>query len=74
MGDPTYALDRTAALFFFLTFSYAGSPYRSWVTGQSIGGAGLCESYIGKEPVFFDTKKTHFFVSEPMHNREKIPL
>ena len=52
MGDPAYALDRTAALFFFLTFSYAGSPYRSWVTAQSIGGGrGLCESYIWKEPL-----------------------
>ena len=49
MGDPAYALDRTAALFFFVTFSYAGSPYRSWVDVQSIGG-GLCESYMWKEP------------------------
>ena len=45
MGDPAYALDGAAALFFFLTFSHAGSHYRSWVTGQSIGGEGR-ESYI----------------------------
>ena len=41
MGDPAYALDRTAALFFFLTFSKLGSPYRSWVTGQIVGGGSV---------------------------------
>ena len=49
MVDPAYVLYRTAALFFFLTFSCAGSPYRSWVTGQSIEG-GFCESYIRIKP------------------------
>ena len=53
MGDPAYALDRTAALFFFLTFSKLGSPYRSWVTGQSIRGGG---ARLHKEELFLKLK------------------